>query len=290
MPSPGPFSLRIQLAAMSSEMPKELRHLVHVLALLGDQNACSGHHGQVTIAKAMGVSERCVRGLMKDLEAGIYPVRLERVARFRAEGRGRTSDAWKLILSRVQPAELSGKSGDQPAELSGGTDTTNRQSTTGLTGNLRHDQPAELSGDLRSDLRSDLEHTSKQAPKGKTGIPSKSKKRKPATKEEPLSETSPAHQLKLHYESMFRQTQGGKVVFTGAQWSRAMKAFRELGDLLELEKAKAVISNGLSDGYNKRLQPWELLLDVNKWSRGRPGVGNAMPPQQAGPLGFKVGR
>ena len=136
-------------AAMSSSLSRDARHLVHVLARLSNGQTGRGTVGQATIARKMGCSERLVRRLMAELEAAApTSVRLVRRPRFRAEGRGRTSDEWQLVL----PAQHAGYSDDQPAQRAGGTDgLTGTDCTTNRHG--LHDQPAQRAGDPRRDPR-----------------------------------------------------------------------------------------------------------------------------------------
>lgn len=151
-----PFTLRVQEAVMLSALDKDVRHLVHVLAVSANSKTGRGWLSQQSLADRMGCSERHVRALLADLERpDSRPVRVERRPRFR-EGRGRTADEWTLVLveptnRHAVPVEPSTNRHAVPVDGSGLTGTprtTNRHATT--------DQPAHGSGaDLRSDLRSD---------------------------------------------------------------------------------------------------------------------------------------
>lgn len=124
-------------------MPKDLRHLVHVLSVLAKSETGAGYYGQEKIAAAMGCSERHVRALLSELEKpNDCGVMVRRTARFRSDGRGRSSDSWVLILDQTNRNSV------PPEQRSAGTaSTTNRNTTT--------DQPEQRSGDLRSDRRSE---------------------------------------------------------------------------------------------------------------------------------------
>lgn len=92
------ISLRAQqAAARSPELTREVKHLVHVLALLADCNTGRGLAGQATIAFAMGCSTRTVARLWDQLDASWAaggPVGTIRKKRWR------TSDRYTLL---VQP-------------------------------------------------------------------------------------------------------------------------------------------------------------------------------------------
>lgn len=294
-----PYTLRVQLAAMGSAMPKEQRHLVHVMSLLAGQNSGSGTHGQGTMAAAMGVSERHVRALLKELERpDSSPVRVERRARFRGEGRGRTSDEWRLVLVRDQPAPRSGYSVDQPEHRAGESDgltgtprTTNRNAT--------HDQPEHRAGDLRSDLRSDLHlekfsdgsssERSKTSPKTAT----KSKATK-ASKKTTKAATKTAHplaqELKFHYIGEFQRSRGTQPGF-GRDWSRAMKSLGLLADKVGLEGAKLVITNALdqkaTESFRPPVEPWDLVRRCNTLL-GATSTNPGSPWRQSGGEAVKV--
>lgn len=165
-----PLTFRIQEALLGSDLPKDFRHLLHVMACVANSQTGVGWHSQASLAAFTGCSERHVRAMMTALSAAdSTPVRVERRARFRRDGRGRTSDEWQLVLTHDQPAHHAAKTKgtnrhtmppethDQPARHAGGSDgltgtprTTNRHATT--------DQPAPGAGDhdLRSELRSEL--------------------------------------------------------------------------------------------------------------------------------------
>jgi hypothetical protein len=137
------LGLKVQEAAMNSDLPSDVRHLIHVMAVSGNGETCVGWLSQASLARLMGCSERHVRSLLVAPESPeSTPVRVERRARFRPEGRGRTSDEWKLVL-----VESTNRHTVPPERRSAGTPrTTNRHAT--------HDQPAQRAGDPRSDPRS----------------------------------------------------------------------------------------------------------------------------------------
>lgn len=90
-----------------------------------DEWACTP--GQKLLARDTGMGDRTVRRHLAELERlGL----ITRTARFRPEGRGRTSDRIVLRVSEDQPARTAAMPPDQPAS----SDTTNRPAV--------QDQPA----------------------------------------------------------------------------------------------------------------------------------------------------
>lgn len=168
MPKPPSLTVRIAQAVCESSLPPDARHVVMVMSLYAEHETASGFHGQATIARLTGRSERHVRSILAELSRpDSHPIRIERRARFRADGRGRTSDEWRLVLVGDQPAQHAGETPtnrhDVPAEqdgLTGTPRTTNRHAT--------HDQPAHGAGDpLRDPLRDppSIERARERAPK-----------------------------------------------------------------------------------------------------------------------------
>lgn len=145
---------------MHSHLEKDLRHLVHVLAVSAKSDTGVGWLSQSELAERMGCTDRHVRKLLAELERpDASPVRVERRPRFKSGGRGRTSDEWRLVLvedasnrNHVPPEAPTNRHvvPVEGARLTGTPRRTNRNATT--------DQPERCSAplDLRSDLRSDL--------------------------------------------------------------------------------------------------------------------------------------
>lgn len=151
----------------STGLSGDARGLAHCMARLAVGATGRGIVGQRVLAEKSGYSERKVRELLAELEApcGAKPkrcrhaspacVQLVRRARFRPEGRGRTSDAWELLLPSDQPAQAAGYSDDQPAQAAGGSPgLTGTDCTTNRHG--LHDQPAACAGDLIPDVIPDV--------------------------------------------------------------------------------------------------------------------------------------
>ncbi len=195
-----PFFLRVLRAVSESALDADARHIVMVMAVYAQSRTGVGLHSQETLARLTGRSERHVRAILADLSrADAAPIRIQRRPRFRADGRGRTSDEWRLTLTTDQPAPGAAYSDDQPAHdagkppgLTGTPRLTNRHATS--------DQPAPGAGDLRCDRRSDRRSSSASTSEaGSFALSSPSpqtatrpsKKTPRATK--PKSKNGPAH-------------------------------------------------------------------------------------------------
>lgn len=252
-----PFFLRVLRAVCESELDSDTRHVVMVLATYGESSTGIGCHSQKTIADLTGVSERHVRAILGRLaDPGSRPVRVERRPRFRADGRGRTSDEWRLVLTSDQPAHGAAYSPDQPAQPAGETSgltgtprTTNRHATP--------DQPAHGAGDLRSDRRSDRRSSVSASETGPLPLfddgsssvpPSKAKRiRKPNA-----DQSSPEHGAKhtkvvSFYFETFEAKRGTKPPFDGADGTAVKKLLEKLGG--DADKACAAIAGAFADDW-----------------------------------------
>jgi hypothetical protein len=279
-------TLRVMHAVAASDLRPEVRHLVMTMALLATGKTGVGTSSQATIGKAMGISDRHVRNLLAELEANpLSPVRVERRRRGRAGGTGRTSDEYQLIL--VPEAErgfrLSPHSTGNGVPLEPEPQPEKTPTSTGTPEHLNRNPSSD---DQRSDQRR-LDQRSTSVPSGTAGNqpsidPSKKKRsRKPKAQTdlfgaEPGSVTD---QLKEHYIAELLQHRKAQAKFKS--WSRAMKAFRELGELEGLDGGKLVITNALADEYCRRIQPWELVDDSNKHKGNGRGPKRVGPPQEA---------
>ncbi len=100
-------TLDVQRAVCESALPRELRHMVMVYALLADHKTGIGFTRQSKMAAAIGCSDRQLRRALATLDhladAGTSPVRIARRARSRKEGRGRTSDEYRVELLGQRP-------------------------------------------------------------------------------------------------------------------------------------------------------------------------------------------
>ncbi len=221
---------------MRSSLPKEARHLVHVLSVLADSETGEGWHGQATIARLMGCTDRHVRALLALLERdNPSEVRLERRARFNSAGRGRTSDSWALRLQLDQPEQddMTNWNTVPPEPRSAGTpSTTNRNATT--------DQPEPCSGDLRSDLRSDrLRVADARAPAALELVPSP--KTKQAARRVRAKAPKPEHPdhgrvVRAYFDGFKAKHDGTDPAFTAADG----KAVNRLLDALKGNSDEAI--------------------------------------------------
>lgn len=258
-----PVGIAVQRAvcAAGCKLPRELRHFVMVLAVLANRRTGVGLAGQDRIAEALGVtSKRTVQRLFADLEAHpASPVRVARKPRMRRSGRGRSSDSYQLELvvdqgdSRVALVETDqGDSRVAKVATTKATESDDQGDSHGTT------KATPVSRDTLCDPRSDPRSTD---PGSTSASPSS-------------AAPAPAHELKLHYVAEMKRLRGIDVVFKS--WARAMKAFAELATLVGTATGRQVISNALANDFAQRVQPWELLEDVNKHRR---------PPTRSGRRG-----
>ncbi len=164
--------IRVQEAACGDDcpLPPEARHLVMVMALAADSRTGKGFKGQTALGAMLGKSARQVRRLIETVNSTPgSPVRIEQVARFRSEGRGRTSNAYQLILINRTPTSSSSEESSghpRPDESAFQEDadvplndaatghprpdesTTNRTSRARLTGHPGQTNRTPTSGDL----------------------------------------------------------------------------------------------------------------------------------------------
>ncbi len=290
-----PLTLRIQEAASQSDLPKDARHLIHVMCVYANSKTGEGWHGQETLAKYMGCSDRHVRALLADLSRDdSVPVRVERQARY-AGVRGRTSDRWRLVLTAHLPEHHSGKEerinrNDVPAEAppDGGSTGTPRP----IYRNTTTDLPERGSGDPRSEPRSEPRSNSARStsrPKSGSSSGSSKKAKKASAKAKPKAQPTPvpgAHDLKVHYCAEFEKHRGAKPEF-GKRWSRAVKAFGELVTTHGLDKSKTIVSRALSDSYARRIEPWNLVDDAVRWLGAQPQGANKHAVQRSLVAGWK---
>jgi hypothetical protein len=81
-----------------SPLPAHLCNVIRVLLGLADAETASGYSGHELIARHLKCSTRHVRGLFAELEQNRDTVTVQRRRRARPDGRGRSSDAWQLVL------------------------------------------------------------------------------------------------------------------------------------------------------------------------------------------------
>lgn len=99
-----PITIRAMLAADCSDLPSELRHFIHVLALHANNWNGRGLTGQALLARYMGVSRRSVVRLWARLDA-LWNAAQSPVGALR-EGRWHSSDAYTLVVAAGAPLRL----------------------------------------------------------------------------------------------------------------------------------------------------------------------------------------
>jgi hypothetical protein len=149
------YTLRISYAVLESNLPPHLRHFLLTLATLANSKTGQAYYGQEALARALGCTDRQVRKNFDAIEErrtrGETPVWVERKHRGASDGKGRTSDVWRLVLQReVRSGIGTGGPVNDPARAD---DQPELSSTP--TGTLTHPNRNSSSRDLRSDRRSD---------------------------------------------------------------------------------------------------------------------------------------
>lgn len=174
------LSAEILDAVCSPDCPlaAEARHLIMVMTWGADGKTATGIKGQSTLGGMLGKSARQVRRLIDAVNATPNsPIRIEQCARFRPDGRGRTSNEYRLVLTNRTPTssksdESTGhlrphEQADQPDTHVPLVETTNRTPEARLTGHESTTNRTPTSGD-RSTMLSTLRSTmSLGAPKRK---------------------------------------------------------------------------------------------------------------------------
>lgn len=236
-----------------------------------------GWYSQPVIAKWVGCSLRTAREELKALsEPDSSPVRITRRARFLKNGRGRTSDEWRLILCD-QPAAPAGYSKatnrndvplEQPGELglTGSSLPTNRQ--------MAPDQPAPPAGDPCRDPRSDPrrdpasrssagtepfnltapENARKRAPKPKKPTTTTRKQRASKTPSDPTAHK----QVTAQYFESFSAKNGRDPIFGGAEGAAVTRLLAKLKGDAEEARRRIVIA------YTKHWRDSVTILDIAK--------------------------
>lgn len=197
---------------LASDLPRNLRCLLLVLAHLANHENGQAWYGQEEIAKQNNVSERQVRREMAEAEALGW---LRRTPRFH-KGK-RISDLWKLTSNRTPMAACATPS-NRPS-MTEQPDTHDQTNRTPMAG----DPPSDPSRDPKE----------KQTPP--SAVPILAKAEEPATGHDVL------HSF---YVSEFKRLRNGAAPIIS---SREHKAFKDLiGKLPTLSEAKRRITNGLT--------------------------------------------
>lgn len=212
------------------------------------------------LARLTSCTRRTVMRALRDLElAGAIQVH-------RRTGQSSTYDISPLAtLPEAAPDRCQDCTGDTIAPVSGLPPTGDRNSPPPVSG-LPPKEPIE--GTKGRNPSSAARAT------GKARTHSKAKK----GQEEP---NPLAHVLSVHYVAEMKRHRGVDVKFRS--WSRAMKAFGDIGNVCGEADGKRAISTATADPYTKRIQPWEIADDLNKHlgkvpqPAGRNGSGPKQP-------------
>lgn len=225
MSKPKPYILHVIDAICESTLPPDLRHLLIVMAYKADNETGRGISGQETIGRLVGCSDRAVRLKLERLAAmPEAPVQVVRHYRQRADGRGRGSDEYLLVLTNRKPAsgeterptgsplplEGAGKADDQPEVQRRPTGTpVHNQPEAGFQGSTQ--------GSTQKDLRSLF-----VAPEGTIGPAPGSSKKGRGESGKPKPQRTPEqlaafNRTKNVYFQAFEAKRGEKPVFGKAE-------------------------------------------------------------------------
>lgn len=197
------------LAAQCSELPQELKHLIHVLALNANNVTGRGLTGQATLGRYLGCGDRNVRKLLARLqaawEAGDSPVGVLRSKRWL------NSDAYQIVVREGAPLRLEREGDDRNS--SSANDRNPRAGMTGTT--VPHDRNS-----------SSNQPEPQFQKRGMNRNPSSYKLRSLSTERTPEIATPEK-----------RTTQGGPAPASASQAAGDETA--ELGELSPLERSRA---------------------------------------------------
>ncbi|MEO7032512.1 MAG: hypothetical protein ABI548_01670 [Polyangiaceae bacterium] len=268
------YTLQVMHAVCASNLPPELRHLLLTLALAGSQDTGVGLHGQETIGRWMGVSRKTVLRYFQQLDqlaaAGQSPVRVERRRRGLKEGRGRTSDEWRLVLI---PVSASLDSSPKAVTLKAPDQSPKAVTLKPLT--LEVQSPSH--GLSKSQTR-----TTKVPPVGQDRRRDRRRDRRSSLSPVGDEVGTPGYQLKQHYIAELQRLRNVDAVFVNH--AKVGKDFKQMADALGLEKGRELISRALGDEFARHVEPWELLKNANSHlSNSGPRKTNRAPVQGPAP-------
>lgn len=285
-------------AVGASNLPADLKLLLFALAYLAESSTGRGFTGQARLAKFISCSDRAVRLKLERLEAmPSSPVRVVRRPRARADGRGRTSDEYQLVLSEPGstgtglPVEQARPTGSPlPVERRQRRDDQ-PEVQSGPTGSSVSDQPeAGFQGSSQGILLEDPRSIS-VAPKVATpnrGSKSKGQKKPRAkTKPERTPEQKQAHQeITGWYFAEFERARGVKPTWTGAEASLVYKLLDRLK--FDVVMARQRVTNGL-DAFPGTATIREIASNPDKYAAAQQRSG-AQRPVQGGDISGVLAR
>jgi hypothetical protein len=242
--------MRFVDAVCASNLPSDIRHLLMVMAYKADNETGRGWTGQQKLGAAIGCNDRSVRSKLERLETiPDSPVRVERRYRTSADGRGRTSDEYHLVIQtnrqpaaaetaptrNALPVKRPHVSGDQPA--------AERRPT----GSPMHDQPA--AGCQGSSQIDPLSYPLSISARSARGVsrpkPVKAKAPNPKQKREHTPEQKQAHaELTAHYFADFERLRGSKPIGWGAKEGKAVWTLLEKLKF-DGDAARRIVTSGL---------------------------------------------
>jgi hypothetical protein len=280
-----------------SSLPAHLRHFLLTLAFLADNATGKGWHSQQTIGKAMGVSERMVRKYLDELDhRDDAPLRIQRRRRGTADGKGRSSDEWQLVLE-LEALNRNSTSGSDPRStgtqvpleaVSTGTQVPLQPALPGVLGGAQPELCDSSTGTLRQLNRNPgsdnpplipfLDPPTSSAPHSR-----KRRGKKPSKKSKARAPLHPrTDEMKKHYISRYEHRKGEPPDF-GKNWPRAMLAFSALCGVRDgFDAGAQAVTNALANEFNHRLLPWEIANELPKHQGRQSRTGRRIEVQRGG--------
>lgn len=249
------------------------------------------------------------------------PVAIVRRARQRKDGRGRTSDAYQIILTEAgltgthvpdgdedqpeHPVRVEAPSGrpgpvgeEDQADVPVRLDEPSESRPTGQNGHDQPDKIARPTGHQCPTIQSvdpvcdpvsicaRSESDAQQVPLALEAQESKPAP-KPGAKRAPKGEGQPdpkVRELWDHYHAEHTRIRGAEPKFTTRQRGGVGRAWKDVLETVELDVAKLVITRALTAGYH--VQPLAIVKELNRYlSDKQPGGGrgrNANPQTNTG--------
>ena len=257
-----PYTMQVIDAVGTSALPPELRLLLFAMAHLATSDTGVGLSGQGTIAKFIGCSDRQVRNNLLRLESfPDSPVQVVRRYRSRADGRGRTSDEYRLVLTNRKPtSDCSAPPTGSPLPIGHSrAATTNRKPSVDQPEVQRTTNRKPTSEDQRRDQLSDQRREEKAATSAapwrlqpvdgrkqeSRAHPSTPRKAKRKAKPDRTDAQRETHQrVTAHYHAEFERQRRTKPVGWGEKEGKAVYDLLEKCQGDEV-RACELITNGL---------------------------------------------
>lgn len=312
------LSLQVMHAACGSELPSELRHLLLVLALLGNSESGVGWSGQDRIARALGVSDRELRRLLVALdqaasEAGLEvrergekgkpwrprvvhsPVRVVRRRRGREGGKGRSSDDWRLeLLPNLNRTESSASAHDlnrtTPPASGASTGHGRPLELTPQPDKLDTSTGQEATPQADRSVRGSSERSSERSSEGSARVAARLRRPRKAKPERSEAQRAAHHAVVEAFALVFEQRTGRKLeAFDAADGAAVYRLLERLG--WSVEAAARTVRNAVLSDFGGTTSIRTIAADPKRFAVLRqrdPKPG--WKPQSGGSVDLERGR